>query len=153
MIQSKDAGLYKLGIKNRERGFKTNDSECALFKSAGFLLRRVGGMVGCNHVDGSVEDTLNQCFPVRLTPKRRIHLESSLLAKVAIVHNQVVVKLRNTSNTVLNVSVDGRYFANLSNNDECIVKMSDKKLKILTFCEDNMFATLFRKMRILEDIK
>lgn len=63
------------------------------------------------------------------------------------------IKLRNTSNTVLNVSVDGRYFANLSNNDECIVKMSDKKLKILTFCEDNMFATLFRKMRILEDIK
>ena len=63
------------------------------------------------------------------------------------------IKLKNTSNTVLNVSIDGRYFANLSNGDECIVKMSDKKLKVLTFCKDNMFATLFRKMRIMEDVK
>ncbi len=62
------------------------------------------------------------------------------------------IKLRNISDTVLNISIDGRYFTNLSNNDECIIKMADKKLKMITFSENNMFSTLFKKMRILEDI-
>lgn len=62
------------------------------------------------------------------------------------------IKLRNVSDTVLNISIDGRYFTNLSNNDECIIKMADKKLKMITFSENNMFSTLFKKMRILEDI-
>lgn len=62
------------------------------------------------------------------------------------------IKLRNISDTVLNISIDGRYFTNLSNNDECIIKMADKKLKMITFKENNMFSTLFKKMRILEDI-
>ena len=63
------------------------------------------------------------------------------------------IKLKNTSDTVLNISVDGRYFANLSFGEECIVKMHEKRLKMLTFSENNMFATLFKKMRILEDVK
>ena len=61
--------------------------------------------------------------------------------------------IKNVSNTVLNVSIDGRYFTSLSNTDECVVRMSEKKLKVLTFLESNMFSTLFKKMRILEDIK
>lgn len=63
------------------------------------------------------------------------------------------IKLKNTSDTVLNVSVDGRYFANLSFGEECVIKMDEKKLKMLTFSENNMFSTLFKKMRILEDVK
>lgn len=63
------------------------------------------------------------------------------------------IKLKNKSDTVLNVSVDGRFFANIAYGEECIIKMAERKLKILTFCENNMFSTLFRKMRILEDIK
>lgn len=62
------------------------------------------------------------------------------------------IKLRNVSDTVLNISIDGRYFTNLSNHDECIIKMADKKLKMITFSENNMFSTLFKKMKILEDI-
>ncbi len=64
-----------------------------------------------------------------------------------------IIKIRNVSNTVLNVSIDGRYFTSLSNTDECVINMSEKKLKVVTFLESNMFSTLFRKMRILEDIK
>ncbi|MBE6644427.1 MAG: NAD(+)/NADH kinase [Ruminococcaceae bacterium] len=63
------------------------------------------------------------------------------------------INLKNNSDTVLNVSIDGRYFTNIAYGEECIIKMAEKKLKVLTFCENNMFATLFRKMRILEDIK
>ncbi len=63
------------------------------------------------------------------------------------------IKIKNKGDTVLNISVDGRYFSNISKGEECIIKMSDKKLKVLTFCENNMFSTLFKKMRILEDIQ
>ena len=63
------------------------------------------------------------------------------------------ITLKNISKTVLNVSIDGRYFANLSVGEECQIKMAEKKLKVLTFSENNMFSTLFKKMRILEDIK
>jgi len=63
------------------------------------------------------------------------------------------IKVKNNSSTPLNVSVDGRYFSSISHGEECIVKMADKKLKIITFCENNMFSTLFKKMRILEDMQ
>lgn len=63
------------------------------------------------------------------------------------------IKLKNTSNTPLNVSVDGRYFHSVARDEECVIKMADKKLRVLTFSENSMFSTLFKKMRILEDIK
>lgn len=63
------------------------------------------------------------------------------------------INIRNVSDTVLNVSIDGRYFASLSNTDECLINASNKKLKVLTFLKSNMFSTLFKKIRILEDIK
>ena len=63
------------------------------------------------------------------------------------------IKLKNTSNTPLNISVDGRYFHSVARDEECVIKMADKKLRVLTFSENNMFSTLFKKMRILEDIK
>ena len=46
-----------------------------------------------------------------------------------------------------------RIFWLLCHCEECVINISEKKLKILTFLESNMFSTLFRKMRILEDIK
>ena len=63
------------------------------------------------------------------------------------------VRIKNNSETPLNISVDGRYFSDFSRNEECVIKKADKKLKVLTFCENNMFSTLFKKMRILEDIQ
>ena len=63
------------------------------------------------------------------------------------------IKIKNTSATALNLSVDGRFFVNLKSGDECVIKQADKKLKMLTFSKNSMFATLFRKMRIMEDVK
>lgn len=63
------------------------------------------------------------------------------------------IKVKNNSDTPLNVSVDGRYFSSLACGEVCVIKMAEKKLKVLTFCENNMFSTLFKKMRILEDIQ
>ena len=77
----------------------------------------------------------------------------SFFNRSIIFKDDEIIKIRNVSNTVLNVSIDGRYFTSLSNSDECVINMSEKKLKVITFLENNMFSTLFKKMRILEDIK
>ena len=63
------------------------------------------------------------------------------------------ITVTNSGNSELNVSIDGRRIAALSCAEECTVAVADKRLKMLTFSKDNMFATLFKKMRIMEDVK
>ena len=63
------------------------------------------------------------------------------------------ISVMNTGDSDLNVSIDGRRIASLSCGEECAVSVADKRLKMLTFSSDNMFATLFKKMRIMEDVK
>lgn len=61
--------------------------------------------------------------------------------------------LKNDGKAELYISLDGRYFKNLKKDESCIIGVSEKRLKLLTFKDNNMFSTLFSKMRILEDIK
>ena len=64
-----------------------------------------------------------------------------------------IIKLKNTGDADLSISVDGRHFKNARPGESCTVSMASEKIKTLTFNENNMFSTLFRKMRIMEDIK
>lgn len=61
--------------------------------------------------------------------------------------------LKNNGEAELNISLDGRFFTDLKKGEECVIGMAKKRLKMLTFKDNNMFSTLFSKMRILEDIK
>ena len=63
-----------------------------------------------------------------------------------------VLKLKNNGASPLNISIDGRFFSELKCNEECIVCASEKRLKMLTFSENNMFSTLFGKMSRFESI-
>ena len=63
------------------------------------------------------------------------------------------LKVSNIGNTLLKVSIDGRLFDSLRNGDYCIIKKSDKHFKMLTFSENNMFTTLFNKLKILNNIE
>ena len=59
------------------------------------------------------------------------------------------IKISNSGDAVLNVSVDGRFFANLSRGEWCVVKRSQTKLKMLTFSENNLFSVLFKKIKVI----
>ena len=59
----------------------------------------------------------------------------------------------NTGEANLNISIDGRFFAEMRAGDLCVVAAANKKLKILTFKENCTFSTLFGKMKIMEDVK
>lgn len=62
------------------------------------------------------------------------------------------IRIKNTSADSLNLSLDGRFCHVLSPGEKCTIKASKKKLKVLTFKENNMFSNLFCKMQIMEDI-
>lgn len=64
-----------------------------------------------------------------------------------------IIRIKNTGDDKLNVSIDGRHSMAMKPGEECTVDVSEKRLRVLTFKENNMFSTLFKKMRILEDIK
>ena len=63
------------------------------------------------------------------------------------------LKVSNIGRYSIKVSIDGRFFDSLENGDYCIVKKSDKRFKMLTFSENNMFTTLFNKLKILSNIE
>ena len=63
-----------------------------------------------------------------------------------------LIKVKNTSSKNLNISVDGRLVHELMPGAKISVRSSNKKLKVMTFKDNNMFSNLFSKMQILEDI-
>ena len=60
------------------------------------------------------------------------------------------IRIHNTGTAPLNVSLDGRLFDTLSAGDSCTVSRAEKRLKMLIFSENNMFSTLFRKIKVLD---
>ena len=76
----------------------------------------------------------------------------SFFNRTIVFSENEVIKVKNTSNKALNVSLDGRLVYKLNSGDKISVKASDKKLKVMTFENNNMFSNLFSKMQILEDI-
>ena len=63
------------------------------------------------------------------------------------------LKITNVGEPPLNISIDGRLAMTLERGDSCAVRTADKKMKMLSFANNSMFTNLFRKMRIMEDIK
>ena len=64
--------------------------------------------------------------------------------------NEEIV-VTNIGENALNISLDGRYFDKLSHGESCAVYRSNKRLKTIVFAENNMFSTLFKKIKVLED--
>lgn len=64
-----------------------------------------------------------------------------------------VLTVRNCSRDSLNISIDGRLGGSISTGEVCSVKRSDMHLRMITFSRNSMFSNLFRKMKIMEEIK
>lgn len=76
----------------------------------------------------------------------------SFFNRSLIFGSRETISVECTSDAELNVSVDGRHFFTLSKGDICTVFSSCKRLKVLTFTNNNMLSVLFNKMRTVEDI-
>ncbi len=61
------------------------------------------------------------------------------------------IRISNSGETVLNVSVDGRYFTKIAKGESCSVYKSDKRFKTITFTESNVFTVLSKKINHLNE--
>ena len=61
------------------------------------------------------------------------------------------VRIENAGSETLRVSVDGRHFSDLLPGEVCRVSVSDRRIRFVTFRDDDMFNVLFRKMKIMEE--
>ena len=59
-----------------------------------------------------------------------------------------VITVINDTDSPLKISVDGRYFADLERGEHCRIRRSEKRLKVISFSDNNTFATLFSKIRL-----
>ncbi len=76
----------------------------------------------------------------------------SFFNRSVIFNPSEVLTLCNNGKEALNITVDGRLFAELKENERCIVRAADKRFRMLTFSSGNMFSTLFGKMKRFENI-
>ncbi len=61
------------------------------------------------------------------------------------------ITVSNAGESVLNVSLDGRLFTKLAHAESCVVHRSAERLKMITFSNNNLFSTLVKKIKVLED--
>ncbi len=64
-----------------------------------------------------------------------------------------VISITNLGEFSLNVCVDGRSVGSLLSGETCKIMKAKNAFKILTFAQNSMFSSLFKKMRILGDIE
>lgn len=75
----------------------------------------------------------------------------SLFNRSIIFDPEETVKVHNSKEAPLNISVDGRLFTELYRGELCRIKRSEKRLKVLSFDKNNMFSTLFKKIKDMEE--
>ena len=76
----------------------------------------------------------------------------SLFNRSVIFNPSEVITVTNIGDAELAVNIDGRFVSEFVSGDSCVIRSSQKRLKMLTFSANNMFATLFEKMKRIENI-
>lgn len=56
------------------------------------------------------------------------------------------IRISNSGDSILNVSVDGRYFTSIAKDESCMVYKSSKRLKMASFTKSNVFTILSKKI-------
>ena len=89
-FQSQLPGSNKMGIHGLESDLNAHDTESTLFQTSSLLFHAVRCVVGGDHVNGSIENSLDQRIPIFCASQRRIHLKSAFFLQILIGEHQVV---------------------------------------------------------------
>ena len=76
----------------------------------------------------------------------------SLFNRSVIFAAEECITVTNEGESRLNISIDGRHFATLSDGECCKIYKAAEKIGMISFSENTMFRKLFKKMRLMEDI-
>lgn len=125
-----------------------SDGECVRYRADGVIFSTPVGSTAYSLSAGGpiVAHGINSILVTPIAPH-------SFFNRSIIFSPSDKLKIKNNEDTELKISVDGRLFSTLNRGEECIVTSSPKTLKMISFNQNNNFSTLFKKMRILEDVK
>lgn len=126
----------------------TNSSEESIrYRSDGLILSTPVGSTAYSLSAGGpiVSHDINSILATPICPH-------SFINRSIIFKESERLQIRNIGESPLKISIDGRFFSELVKDEVCTVNSAQKKLKMLTFSENNMFSTLFSKMRKIESI-
>lgn len=77
----------------------------------------------------------------------------SFFNRSVIFNSSEVIKVTNFGENALNVFVDGRCIGKVDVSRFCKIRKAERSFKVLTFTKNSMFSSLFKKMRVLGEIK
>ena len=77
----------------------------------------------------------------------------SFFNRTIVFNANETVTVTNSGENRMNISIDGRLAAWLDQSESCLIEKDEKKLKMVTFVQDNMFAVLFKKIKLFEEKK
>ncbi len=125
-----------------------SDGECVRYRADGMIFSTPVGSTAYSLSAGGpiVSHGINAILVTPIAPH-------SFFNRSIIFSPSDKLKIKNSAETELKISVDGRLFGELNTNEECLVRTSEKSLKMISFNQNNNFSALFKKMRNLEDIK
>ena len=125
----------------------TNDNENVKYRADGIILSTPAGSTAYSLSAGGpvVDHGINSILATPICPH-------SFFNRSIIFNENSDLTVRNTGKSTLKISMDGRLFDILETGEECIVSKSEKRLKMLAFNANNMFSTLFSKMKKIENM-
>ncbi len=125
----------------------TDDAESVKYRADGIILSTPVGSTAYSLSAGGpiVDHGINSILATPICPH-------SFFNRSIIFNENAVILIKNTGKSTLKISIDGRLFESLNVGEVCSVSQLDKKLKMLAFNVNNMFSTLFGKMKKIESI-
>lgn len=125
----------------------TNDNENVKYRADGIIFSTPAGSTAYSLSAGGpvVDHGINSILATPICPH-------SFFNRSIIFNENADLTIKNTGKSMLKISIDGRLFDDLNPGEECIVKRSPSTLKLLAFNVNNMFSTLFSKMKKIENM-
>ena len=127
---------------------ENSSSESVLYRADGIILSTPSGSTAYSLSAGGPV-VAHDVESILVTPV----CPHSFFNRSIIFNSGERITVTNMGDNEMRVSVDGRVAASLKEQEKCTVEVSEKRLSVLTFSQNNMFSTLFKKMRIMEDVK
>lgn len=125
----------------------TDDNEYVKYRADGIIFSTPAGSTAYSLSAGGpvVDHGINAIVATPICPH-------SFFNRSIIFNENAALAIKNTGKSALKISIDGRLFDVLESGEECVVTKSEKRLKVLAFNVNNMFSTLFSKMKKIENM-
>ena len=125
----------------------TDNNENVKYRADGIILSTPAGSTAYSLSAGGpvVDHGINSIVATPICPH-------SFFNRSIIFNENSKLTIKNTGKSALKISIDGRLFEELDLGESCVISKSEKYLKMVAFNANNMFTTLFSKMKKIENM-